>query len=186
MGGYQNVKKETYDKSIIKTKTQRQSHHTKIYSGEKRNKSSNIPKLYDMCITFLKTNAANIEECGVPYFILEPILKSVKPEVLINIENHNLYLLEDTMNLWKSHCNREFPRKKRMIEDCETWREMYERCCIERQEKFDFLTSKARLSYMKSKFEKMKSHTKLWTDPEKKSKNMVKEQFEKPKKDDEW
>jgi len=139
------------EKIIVKMKTHRQTYRTKIYSGKKRNDIYIVPKLFEICMSMLKKYASCIKECGVPYCILEPILKHVKPKVLFDIESHNLYLLEDTMELWKSHCNIEFPNKKRMTEKSETWREMYQRCCKEIEDKFDILTQKVRLSYRKSK-----------------------------------
>jgi len=38
-----------------------------------------------------------------------------------------------------------------MIETNKTWRDMYQRCCKEKEDKFDILTRKVRLSYEKSK-----------------------------------
>ena len=56
-----------------------------------------VPKLYDMCILILQENVDNIDECGgLSYDILEPILLRAKPNTLMNIEDHNEYLLEDT------------------------------------------------------------------------------------------
>ena len=56
-----------------------------------------VPKLYDMCILILQENVDNIDECGgLSYDILEPILLRAKPHTLMNIEDHNEYLLEDT------------------------------------------------------------------------------------------
>ena len=56
-----------------------------------------VPRLYDMCILILQENVGSIDECGnLSYDILEPILLRAKPNELINIEDHNPYLLEDT------------------------------------------------------------------------------------------
>ena len=56
-----------------------------------------VPKLYDLCILILQENVDNIDECGgLSYDILEPILLRAKPNTLMNIEDHNEYLLEDT------------------------------------------------------------------------------------------
>ena len=56
-----------------------------------------VPRLYDLCILMLQENVENIDECGgLSYDILEPVLLRAKPNVLMNIEDHNPYLLEDT------------------------------------------------------------------------------------------
>ena len=50
-----------------------------------------------MCIRVLQENLESIDECGgLPYDILEPVLSRAKPSVLMNIENYNVYLKEDT------------------------------------------------------------------------------------------
>ena len=64
------------------------------------------------------------------------------------------------MQLWEKHCNKEFPKEERKIEECETWREMYERCSQEKADKFERLTSKAKESYKKLKTDSRS--TKLW------------------------
>ena len=58
---------------------------------------TDVPKLYDLCILVLQENVDSIDECGgLSYHILEPILTRAKPNILMNIEDHNEYLLEDT------------------------------------------------------------------------------------------
>ena len=50
-----------------------------------------------MCILVLQENVDAIEECGpLPFDVLEPILLRAKPAVLMNIEEHNPHLIEDT------------------------------------------------------------------------------------------
>ena len=39
--------------------------------------------------------------------------------------------------LWEKHCHKDFRNKQR--EEMESWREMYERCTYEREEKLDQL-----------------------------------------------
>ena len=64
------------------------------------------------------------------------------------------------MKLWERHCQKDFPKEERKIEECETWREMYERCFQEKADKFEALTAKFEASYKKIKTESHK--TKLW------------------------
>ena len=50
-----------------------------------------------MCILILQENVDEIGECGsLPFDVLEPILRRAKPAVLLNIEEHNPHLIEDT------------------------------------------------------------------------------------------
>merc|ERR1719245_536769 len=68
-----------------------------------------------------------------------------------------------------------------MIEDCETWREMYERCYKEKEDKFKLLTFKAKQSYKELKF--ASAHTKVYCN-DIKPKNLVEEErLDKARKD---
>ena len=50
-----------------------------------------------MCILILQENVESIDECGgLSYDILEPVLSRAKPSALMNIEDYNDYLREDT------------------------------------------------------------------------------------------
>jgi len=60
---------------------------------------------------------------GVPFIILEPILKYATPDQLYTLEHYNDYLIEDTGELWKFHCNKEFRNK--IPEKNESWRQFY-------------------------------------------------------------
>jgi elongin-A len=75
---------------------------------------------------------------GVPFEILKPVLERAKPDQLLNIEYYNPYLLEDTDVLWKPHCQRRW--KNKLPLEMETWRDMYERCMREDEEKLSRLT----------------------------------------------
>ena len=54
---------------------------------------------------------------------------------IIQIEEYNPYLLEDTGELWERFVRKNFPKGER--EEMETWREMFERCTEERERKLD-------------------------------------------------
>lgn len=60
---------------------------------------------------------------GVPYELLRPVLERANPHQLYSLENHNPYLLEDTDELWKVLCQKEF--RKGVREEMETWRDLY-------------------------------------------------------------
>ena len=51
--------------------------------------------------------------------------------------------------LWEKHCKKEFPRAER--EEFESYREMFERCSREREEKLERLSSKMGASYKQAK-----------------------------------
>lgn len=85
---------------------------------------------------------------GVPYAILKPIIDKATPDQLFMLEHHNPYLIDDTDEIWKFHCQKEFRNKKR--EELESWREMYMRCLDEREAKLKALTENIKLSQDKS------------------------------------
>lgn len=96
---------------------------TKVYSGNKTSYTS-VPSLYELCIRVLIENIEALEATGgVPYYIIKPVLERATADQLFMIEHYNPYLIEDTDDMWKFHCNREFRTKQR--EEMESWREMY-------------------------------------------------------------
>merc|ERR1719193_2770387 len=114
-----------------------------LYSGQARtgfslrDKHGNIkevPRLYDQCIQVLKDNVDSIDETGnLPFDILKPVLEQASIKTLMHIEECNPYLMEDTGDLWEKYVKRDFRSKTR--EDMESFREMYERCQSEREDK---------------------------------------------------
>lgn len=60
---------------------------------------------------------------GVPFSILEPILKHASPDQLYTLEQFNDYLIEDTGVLWEYHCKKEFRNK--VPDKNEPWRNFY-------------------------------------------------------------
>jgi len=115
-----------------------------VYSGAKRaGYRGEVPSLKDQCIQKLKDNVDDIYECGgLSFDVLEPILIRASAETLMQIELYNPYLMEDTGNIWEGFCKKEFRNKQRNAEDLESWREMYERCIREREEKLQQLKNK--------------------------------------------
>jgi transcription elongation factor B polypeptide 3 len=130
--------------NIMTSKNQR----TKVYSGNKMG-TSKVPTLFELCSRVLQDNIDALEYTGgVPYSVLKPILEKSNPNQLYMMEHHNPYLIEDTDELWKVHCQKEFRNKKR--EELETWREMYLRCLDEREAKLKALTANIKQSQDKS------------------------------------
>ena len=105
-----------------------------------------VPSLFNMCTHILQEHVDDIEECGgLPYSVLEPILSRATPPTLMKIEEHNPYLMEDTGPLWERFIKKKFPKAKR--EEFEAYREMYERCMREQEDKLAMLKMKVKDSY---------------------------------------
>ncbi|XP_069827503.1 elongin-A [Dendropsophus ebraccatus] len=117
-----------------------------VYSGSK---SAYLPKmmsLYQQCIRVLANNIDSIYEVGgVPYSMLEPVLEKCTPEQLYRIEDCNNVLIEDTDQLWKNHCQRDF--RNESPEEYESWRELYLRLHEAREHRLVMLTQNIRSSH---------------------------------------
>lgn len=111
---------------------------TRVYSGNAKARGA-IPSLHELCIRVMQENIDYLE-CtgGVPFEILKPVLEKAKPDQLRSIEYYNPYILDESDILWQPHCTRKWKNKK--PQEMETWRDMYERCTQEDQEKLDRLT----------------------------------------------
>ncbi|KAG7157075.1 Elongin-A-like [Homarus americanus] len=106
---------------MLQSKSNRRS---KVYSG-KVSGLSYVPTLYEVCIRVLQENIDALEFTGgIPFEILRPVLERASPQQLLNLEDYNHYLLQDTNKL----------------EEMETWREMWIRCFEERERKLKSLT----------------------------------------------
>ncbi|KAL7026283.1 hypothetical protein ACKWTF_013831 [Chironomus riparius] len=121
---------------------------TKIYSGNSRGRS-NILKLTEMCLKVLTDNLDFVGCIGdIPFDILRPALEKAKPDQLTKIEYYNPYLLDDSDILWKTICQRKWRNRQPM--EMESWREMYERCNKEDEEKLNRLKQSIRQTTEKS------------------------------------
>ncbi|XP_063243390.1 transcription elongation factor B polypeptide 3 isoform X2 [Bacillus rossius redtenbacheri] len=131
---------------VMSTKNQR----TKVYSGLKASKGMlKVPSLLELCTRVLVENIDAMEYTGgVPFELLEPVLKHASPQQLFTFEHYNPYLIGDTNELWTFHVNKEFRSKQHL--EFETSRDMYIRCVEEREEKLKALTSNIQQSIAKS------------------------------------
>ncbi|XP_024154368.1 elongin-A isoform X1 [Oryzias melastigma] len=110
-----------------------------VYSGSKTAYLPKMMTLYEQCIRVLQNNIDSIAEVGgVPYEILEPVLERCTPEQLYRIELSNQCFTEESDDLWKRHCQRDFKRES--PQEFESWREMYLRLHDEREERLRMLT----------------------------------------------
>jgi hypothetical protein len=129
-----------------------------------------VPSLFKLCIHVLQEHVDSIEECGnLTFDVLEPVLERASANSLMRIEEYNPHLMEDTGSLWERFCKKNFPKVRtrlsmlllqpleRMIplqaerEEMESWREMFERCTAEREQKLEVLKGKVKDSYDREK-----------------------------------
>lgn len=59
----------------------------------------------------------------MPFDVLRPVLERATPHQLLNFEEYNPYLMEDSDVLWQQHVQRHCRSQRR--EEMETWREMF-------------------------------------------------------------
>uniref|UniRef100_A0A8C2YP92 Elongin-A n=2 Tax=Chinchilla lanigera TaxID=34839 RepID=A0A8C2YP92_CHILA len=117
-----------------------------VYSGSKCAYLPRMMTLHQQCIRVLKNNIDSIYEVGgVPYSVLEPVLERCTPEQLYRIEEYNHVLIEETDQLWKVHCHRDF--KEERPEEYESWREMYLRLQDAREQRLRVLTKNIRSAH---------------------------------------
>ncbi|XP_023614084.1 elongin-A isoform X1 [Myotis lucifugus] len=117
-----------------------------VYSGSKCAYLPKMMTLHQQCIRVLKNNIDSIFEVGgVPYSVLEPVLERCTPDQLYRIEEYNHVLIEETDQLWKVHCHRDF--KEERPEEYESWREMYLRLQDAREQRLQLLTKNIRSAH---------------------------------------
>ncbi|XP_052033726.1 elongin-A [Apodemus sylvaticus] len=117
-----------------------------VYSGSKCAYLPKMMTLHQQCIRVLKNNIDSIFEVGgVPYSVLEPVLERCTPDQLYRIEECNHVLIEETDQLWKVHCHRDF--KEERPEEYESWREMYLRLQDAREQRLRLLTNNIRSAH---------------------------------------
>uniref|UniRef100_A0A4W2DEH1 Elongin-A n=1 Tax=Bos indicus x Bos taurus TaxID=30522 RepID=A0A4W2DEH1_BOBOX len=117
-----------------------------VYSGSKCAYLPKMMTLHEQCIRVLKNNIDSIFEVGgVPYSVLEPVLERCTPDQLYRIEEYNHVLIEETDQLWKVHCHRDF--KDERPEEYESWREMYLRLQDAREQRLRVLTKNIRSAH---------------------------------------
>ncbi|KAL7727542.1 hypothetical protein ACLKA6_000100 [Drosophila palustris] len=125
----------------ISSKTMR----TKIYSGVRTGQILQVPSLFDLCIRVLQKNIDALEYTGgVPFEVLRPVLERATPHQLLNFEEYNPYLMEDSDVLWQQHVHRHCRSQHR--EEMETWREMFLRCEEEKARKLSVIAESIKAS----------------------------------------
>ncbi|KAM9478029.1 elongin A, like isoform 2-T2 [Clarias gariepinus] len=118
---------------------QRLNKKMQVYSGTKVVYLPTMMTLYQQCIRTLQNNIDSLYEIGgVPFEILEPVLERCTPDQLLRIEECNPVYIGVTDHLWERHCIRDF--RNAILQEYESWREMYLRLFEQRERKFHELT----------------------------------------------
>ncbi|XP_043830573.1 elongin-A-like [Dromiciops gliroides] len=126
--------------------SQPKKHQARAGSANTPKSSRVIPALPALSSRVLEKNIDLIYEVGqVPYNILTPVFEKCSPEQLYRIEDYNPIFLEDSDNLWKVHCSRDFRRE--LPKEFESWREMYLRLHDAREMRLRHLTNSIRLAH---------------------------------------
>lgn len=98
---------------------------------KKNTKKKPKPRMYsllDQTVRVLQRNIDSIcadDVCGLPFYILRPVLEKCTPKQLIIIEDKNPRFLKESDYLWKKHSEREFQGCQPL--EKETWRDLYMR-----------------------------------------------------------
>lgn len=134
---YVRPQKQMSEADLLVESFSSKANRTRVYSGNRVQRA--VPSMFEMCIRVLQENI-DFLECtgGVPFEILRPVLERAKPDQLSLIEYYNPYLLEESDVLWEPHCKRKFRLRPRL--EMESWRELYDRCTREDEEKLSRLT----------------------------------------------
>ncbi|XP_056665781.1 elongin-A-like [Monodelphis domestica] len=124
----------------------RRNSKMQVYSGPKCVYQPKLISLHQQCIKVLNNNLDSIFDIGsVPYTVLEPVLEKCTPKQLQRIEEYNHFLIGETNQLWKIHCNRDF--RWEQPREFESWRELYLRLQEAREQRLLFLTENIRSSH---------------------------------------
>nr|CAG4652105.1 EOG090X0BTZ [Triops cancriformis] len=145
-----SLKKRVNDEEALAKVMSQKGARTKVYSGVKSSGLTFVPTLFDLCMRILQDNIDSLEYTGgVPYDVLKPVLERATPLQLFWLENYNPYLLEDSDELWKFHCERQFKGRER--QEMESWRELFSRCHEEQEARLKNLTANIQSSMAKAK-----------------------------------
>nr|CAG4638684.1 EOG090X0BTZ [Cyclestheria hislopi] len=141
--------KRMLDEEALSVAMTQKGSRTKVFSGNRSSGLTHVPTLFDFCIRVLQDNIDSLEYTGgVPYDLLRPVLERATPQQLYTLEHFNPYLLEDTDELWKLLCLKEYKNAER--EEMETWRDLYLRCHEEREARLKSLTANIQQSMAKA------------------------------------
>ncbi|XP_035230498.1 elongin-A-like, partial [Stegodyphus dumicola] len=124
---------------------------TSVYSGKKS--LSAVLSLKEYCIHVLKKNIDSIKYLRkVPYNVIQPVLECCTPSQLVNLENHNKYLMDHTNELWKKFCQKCY--KDEVPQKHETWRSVYLRANKGKEKKLKGIIASIAASKAKSQPER--------------------------------
>lgn len=113
---------------------------TAVYAGTARAACYDyVPSLEELCLSVLKNNIHMITSVGLaPYHLIKPVLSKCSWQELKRIESYNKSLLEDTDELWKTHCEIEFHVND--LKGAKNWRKKFFRELEKRENKLKKIT----------------------------------------------
>ncbi|EDV22394.1 uncharacterized protein TRIADDRAFT_58942 [Trichoplax adhaerens] len=134
------VKKAAPIDSGMNPATVKKYEMTPVFSGRKSHKLQ-VQSLFDLCMDVLCENIDYIYELGpaVSYDIIAPVLSRCSAKQLSHIEQYNPHLIDETDELWKIHCQRDF--KGCEISGHDIWKNLYKAKTEEREDKFKRVTA---------------------------------------------
>ncbi|CAG2116682.1 unnamed protein product, partial [Medioppia subpectinata] len=137
-----NRRKAVKTNDELSYKVQSKRGRTAVFAGQARARTyTHVHKLEDLCIGVLTDNIDKIHYLDdAPYYLLKPVLQKCSLRQLTRIEKLNPQILEDTDELWKGFCNKEYRGKEPDSEEDECWRELYLRCGQERDNRLKNIT----------------------------------------------
>lgn len=113
---------------------------TQVFSGRKSQVLTEVPTLLNSCVKVLQENVAVLcDLMYAPYKHIKPALLRCNPDRLLYLEEMNPYILDETDELWRLHCQREF--KSYEPDEFESWRELYYRMSIARTSRLRSITA---------------------------------------------
>ncbi|KAI7686463.1 hypothetical protein SSS_07243 [Sarcoptes scabiei] len=131
------------EKNLMKMAGMKFKGRTQVYAGS--SKVINVSKVFrlqDICIKVLMNHVDKIYEVGdLPYFILKPVFSKCSVQQLRRIEAYNPQLIEDTDELWRDFCEKEFKNKRLNDSEFDSWRDLYNHLIEEREEKLKKITN---------------------------------------------
>ncbi|XP_057309439.1 elongin-A-like isoform X2 [Hydractinia symbiolongicarpus] len=114
-----------------------------MYTGKKQSTSGVVTSLFQQCMRVLTENVDMLYETGgVPYRLLKPMLLRCTPQQLERLEYYNPHFLEESDELWKMHCQREFKAFCTEDDPDDSWKMLYKQLCVDREQRLKKLSTK--------------------------------------------
>ncbi|XP_065194510.1 transcription elongation factor B polypeptide 3-like [Sycon ciliatum] len=134
-----------------------QNTHT-IYSGRRRGGRS-LPTLMELSMQVLIDNIDCVEQTYLPYHVISPLLEKASAAQLSRLESFNPQIVDDTGELWKRHCMKDF--RTAGPQEGESWKDCYTRTAEEKSNRLQSLTARIKKTSQKQAQEDAKHAAKF-------------------------